>query len=145
MRFFFSNGTSRRAPSSGCCREVATIRSAVLGRIFEITFFDVRFEAIFLKGRPIGIKRQLEILLAWHALRGHVTAFLMSGSEIILYYTMEWRKRLVNKKRGSLPAHGFRSVNKTVIRPVTIPASERFVGIRRKRFWVDLIAFRNPA
>jgi hypothetical protein len=66
----------------------------------------VRFETILLKGRPIGIEQQLEILLAWHALRGHVTVFLMSDYEIILYHTMEWRKRLVNKKGKSLPAHG---------------------------------------
>ena len=47
MRFFFNKGTRRRAPSSGFCREIATIRSAVLGGIFEIDFFDVCFEAIF--------------------------------------------------------------------------------------------------
>jgi hypothetical protein len=48
MRFYFSTGTRRRAPSSGCCREIATIRSAVFGGILEIDFFDVRFEAILL-------------------------------------------------------------------------------------------------
>jgi hypothetical protein len=54
IRFFFSKGTNRRAPSSGCRSEIATIRSAVLGGIFEIGFFDVRFEAILLKNRQTG-------------------------------------------------------------------------------------------
>ena len=60
IRFFFSSGTKRRAPSSGCCSEIATIRSAVLGGIFEIDLFDVRFEAILPKSRPIGIDQKLE-------------------------------------------------------------------------------------
>jgi hypothetical protein len=30
----------------------------------------------------------------------------MSDYKIILYHTPEWRKRLVNKKMKSLPAHG---------------------------------------
>jgi hypothetical protein len=41
----------------------------------------------------------LEILLAWHALKSHMTVYLMSDYEIILYHTGKWRKRLVNKKR----------------------------------------------
>jgi len=53
IRFFFSKGTRRRAPSSGCCREVATIRSSVLGWIFDADFFDLRFGAILLKTRLI--------------------------------------------------------------------------------------------
>jgi hypothetical protein len=106
MRFFFSNGTRRRAPSSGCCREIATIRSAVLGGILETDFFDLRFEAILLKSRPIGIEQQLGFALAWHVLRNPVTVFLMSVYKMILYHQMKWCKRLVNKKMRPLPAHG---------------------------------------
>jgi hypothetical protein len=75
MRFLFSNGTSRRAPSSGCCREIATIRSAVLEDTLEIAFFNLRFEAIVLKSRPIGIDQKLEITLRGHVLRSCGTIF----------------------------------------------------------------------
>jgi hypothetical protein len=64
IRFFFNSGTRRRAPSSGYFREIATIRSSVLGGIFEMDFFDLRFEAILLESRPIGIEQQLGFALA---------------------------------------------------------------------------------
>ena len=61
-------------------------------------FFDLRFEAILLKSRPIGTEQQLGFALAWHVLRNYVTVLLMSDDKMILYHPMEWRKRLVYKK-----------------------------------------------
>ena len=98
IRFFFRTETRRRAPSSECCREIATIRAAVLGGIFEIDFFDLRFDAILLKSRSIEVEKQLEIKLGGHLPKDHVTAFLMSNYKIILYQPSKWRKRLMNKK-----------------------------------------------
>ena len=93
IRFFFSKGTRRRAPSSGCCREIATIRSAVLGGIFEIDFFDVRFEAILQKSRPIGIDQKSESSLTGHVLRSHGTAVVICEYSVSsLYYTVLLRK-----------------------------------------------------
>ena len=74
------------------------IRSAFSDGIFETDFFDLRFDAILFKSRPIGIEQQLDIVLACHVLKKHRTAFVMSDYKIILYHTTLQRKRLVNKK-----------------------------------------------
>ena len=55
IRFFFSKGTRATGALLGMLQGDCDDPLRRFGRIFEIDLFDVRFEAILPKSRPIGI------------------------------------------------------------------------------------------